>query len=69
MEVKLRPPGGDHVLVQCTKGLGRLSVILFGAYWTFLHKDDLSDEMKEDFIRLAWAYKLPVLDLMLKTVF
>ena len=51
LECKVRPGAVSHGSAQCTKGLGRLSVIYFGALYTFLKKDILSNEMKDDFCR------------------
>lgn len=50
MECKARE-ATKHGRLHCTKGLGRLSVIYFGALWTFLHKDEMSDSSKHDFCR------------------
>ena len=50
MEGRVRDNTSAHGGVQCTKGLGRLSVIQFGALWTFLHKDAL---VLQDFRRCA----------------
>ena len=33
------------------KGMGRVSIILWVVYWTYLHKDELDSESKTDFIR------------------
>lgn len=55
MECKERNLSAAHWQLQCTKGLGRLSMILFGVFWTFLHKDDMSDGVKADFCRWAGA--------------
>lgn len=51
MECKERNLSAAHWQLQCTKGLGRLSMILFGVFWTFLHKDDMSDGVQADFCR------------------
>ena len=49
----------DHGGLQCTKGLGRLSMIYFGALYTFLNKDDdsMTDAVKEDFVRCMCCLK------------
>ena len=47
LEVKLNANG----LPECVKGLGRLSMLLFGAFWTFLKKDELTEEERDDFCR------------------
>ena len=56
MQCRLRDGGSEHGFFQCTKGLGRLSVIYFGVLWTFLHKDDvaLCGESMGDFVRWGW---------------
>lgn len=51
MEVRIRLSTSEFGSLQCTKGLGRLSVILYGALWTFLHKDSLSEDVQKDFAR------------------
>ena len=48
LEVKLNANG----LPECVKGLGRLSMLLFGAFWTFLKKDELTEEERDDFCRV-----------------
>eukprot|EP00435_Cladocopium_sp_Y103_P029977 s1099_g7.t1 len=39
LEVKVNEDG----LLECVKGLGRLSILYFGAFWTFLKKDELTE--------------------------
>ena len=51
LECRERDPTASHWQLQCTKGLGRLSVILFGVFWTFLHKEDVKDPVMADFRR------------------
>ena len=43
--------------LQCTKGLGRLSMLFFGVLWTYHNKDDvlINEEVKKDFVRWVWA--------------
>lgn len=53
LECKIRASSSSHGGLQCTKGLGRLSVILFGSLYTFLNKDTMTDEVKKDFCRSA----------------
>ena len=55
LECRERDPTASHWQLQCTKGLGRVSVILFGVFWTFLHKDEVTDPMMADFRRRCWA--------------
>lgn len=50
LECKSRD-AASHGKLQCTKGLGRLSVIYFGTLYTFLNKDELTDSHKDDFSR------------------
>jgi len=59
MECKIRATTSDHGGLQCTKGLGRLSMIYFGALYTFLNKDDdsMTDAVKEDFVRCMCCLK------------
>ena len=47
LEVKVNGDG----LLECVKGLGRLSILYFGAFWTFLNKDELTQEERDDFCR------------------
>ena len=37
--------------VSAVKGIGRMSIILFGIAWTYLNKDTMDDEVKVDFLR------------------
>jgi len=37
--------------LECVKGLGRLSILFFGSLWTFLKKDQLTEEQRLDFCR------------------
>ena len=59
LEVKVNGDG----LLECVKGLGRLSIIYFGAFWTFLKKDELTEEQRDDFCRHTtgkmWIPKSP----------
>ena len=58
MECKIRASASEHGGLQCTKGLGRLSVIYFGALYTFLNKDNdsMTDAVKEDFARCMCCF-------------
>ena len=37
--------------LDCVKGLGRLTIILFAVVYTYMHKRDMSEEMQADFTR------------------
>lgn len=45
---------GTPMALHClapVKGLGRLSMILWAMLWTYLHKDNLDGDAKDDFVR------------------
>ena len=46
--------------LQCTKGLGRLSMLYFGAMWSYLNKDQVQaqEDVKKDFVRCSSLYFL-----------
>ena len=44
----------DLHTVFTVKGIGRMSIILFGITWTYLNKDALDSETKTDFLRHKW---------------
>jgi len=41
----------DFRTVMPVKGLGRISMILWGVYWTYLQKDNLDEDARQDFAR------------------
>lgn len=41
----------DFRTVMPVKGLGRISMILWGVYWTYLQKDNLDEDSRADFAR------------------
>lgn len=43
--------------VTPVKGLGRMSIVLFGILWTYLHKDNLTAECLEDFCRSVQSFQ------------
>lgn len=49
----------DYHTVSTVKGVGRLSIILFGITWTYLNKDTMDSEAKTDFVRHKWGHENP----------
>ena len=58
--VNFKPGSPMHFhSVIAVKGLGRVSVIMWGVLWAYLHKDEMDCEMQTDFIR-PWNFQLVV---------